>query len=162
MKRVWSDRKGVSPVIATILMVAITVVLAAVLYVMVTGLISTPSSTNTPISGTAKLQSTTATITVTIASAPANAAISTSTVTVISSGVPYTVTASLYTAGGKSNGNYWTTASVGAWGNVTVTTFAAGMTMSLTPYGSCPAFAVGMKVQISGTGFSLSQITVSA
>ncbi len=38
MKRSWKDRKGVSPVIATILMVAITVVLAAVLYVMVMGL----------------------------------------------------------------------------------------------------------------------------
>ncbi len=38
MKKIWSMRKkneGVSPVIATILMVAITVVLAAVLYVMV-------------------------------------------------------------------------------------------------------------------------------
>jgi len=37
MKRIWKTRKdeGVSPVIATILMVAITVVLAAVLYVMV-------------------------------------------------------------------------------------------------------------------------------
>ena len=37
MKRVWrkDNKEGVSPVIATILMVAITVVLAAVLYVMV-------------------------------------------------------------------------------------------------------------------------------
>jgi len=37
MKRVWkkNDKEAVSPVIATILMVAITVVLAAVLYVMV-------------------------------------------------------------------------------------------------------------------------------
>ena len=37
MKRIWNIKKksGVSPVIATILMVAITVVLAAVLYVMV-------------------------------------------------------------------------------------------------------------------------------
>ena len=42
MKRAWIIRrneKAVSPVIATILMVAITVVLAAVLYVMVSGLI---------------------------------------------------------------------------------------------------------------------------
>ncbi len=42
MKRAWLLRKrreAVSPVIATILMVAITVVLAAVLYVMVSGLI---------------------------------------------------------------------------------------------------------------------------
>lgn len=45
MKRVWKNREGVSPVIATILMVAITVVLAAVLYVMVTGLISSPTGT---------------------------------------------------------------------------------------------------------------------
>src|SRR5256712_14109358 len=35
-----SDREGVSPVIATILLVAITVVLAAVLYVMVSGLLT--------------------------------------------------------------------------------------------------------------------------
>ncbi len=40
MKRIWKinkDKEAVSPVIATILMVAITVVLAAVLYVMVIG-----------------------------------------------------------------------------------------------------------------------------
>ncbi len=37
MKKSWKNRSGVSPVIATILMVAITVVLAAVLYVMVMG-----------------------------------------------------------------------------------------------------------------------------
>lgn len=41
MKKIWKQRseEGVSPVIATILMVAITVVLAAVLYVMVIGLV---------------------------------------------------------------------------------------------------------------------------
>jgi flagellin-like protein len=39
------DNRAVSPVIATILMVAITVVLAAVLYVMVSGLITSPGST---------------------------------------------------------------------------------------------------------------------
>jgi len=41
MKKIWKirkDKEGVSPVIATILMVAITVVLAAVLYVMVMGI----------------------------------------------------------------------------------------------------------------------------
>ena len=52
MKKIWTVRKdteAVSPVIATILMVAITVVLAAVLYVMVLGFgtdtSSTPSTT---------------------------------------------------------------------------------------------------------------------
>ncbi len=47
MKRSWAIRKdeqAVSPVIATILMVAITVVLAAVLYVMVTGLLAGPGA----------------------------------------------------------------------------------------------------------------------
>lgn len=45
MKKIWKIRKqeeAVSPVIATILMVAITVVLAAVLYVMVMGGIGPP------------------------------------------------------------------------------------------------------------------------
>ncbi len=47
MKKIWKIRKNseaVSPVIATILMVAITVVLAAVLYVMVMGFGGTGSS----------------------------------------------------------------------------------------------------------------------
>jgi flagellin-like protein len=48
MKKIWKTRseEGVSPVIATILMVAITVVLAAVLYVMVIGM--TPGGDGTP------------------------------------------------------------------------------------------------------------------
>ncbi len=47
MRKSWivrKDEKAVSPVIATILMVAITVVLAAVLYVMVTGLLAGPGA----------------------------------------------------------------------------------------------------------------------
>ncbi len=47
MKKMWKNRSGVSPVIATILMVAITVVLAAVLYVMVMGFGGNPASTPT-------------------------------------------------------------------------------------------------------------------
>jgi flagellin-like protein len=55
MKRAWIIRRNeeaVSPVIATILMVAITVVLAAVLYVMVSGLIggTTASEPNVQLS----------------------------------------------------------------------------------------------------------------
>lgn len=44
---VQEDDKGVSPVIATILMVGITVVLAAVLYIMVIGLAVTPEGHTT-------------------------------------------------------------------------------------------------------------------
>ncbi len=47
MKKSFKNRSAVSPVIATILMVAITVVLAAVLYVMVMGFGSGPSSAPT-------------------------------------------------------------------------------------------------------------------
>ena len=42
VRLIRKDESAVSPVIATILMVAITVVLAAVLYVMVSGLITSP------------------------------------------------------------------------------------------------------------------------
>jgi flagellin-like protein len=55
MKKIWAVRKdseAVSPVIATILMVAITVVLAAVLYVMVLGFGGT--STQSPTTSLAK------------------------------------------------------------------------------------------------------------
>jgi len=45
MKKIWKKNDAVSPVIATILMVAITVVLAAVLYVMVIGFGGTGGST---------------------------------------------------------------------------------------------------------------------
>ena len=49
MKKIYRKEEGVSPVIATILMVAITVVLAATVYIMVAGLggtSSTPLSMN--------------------------------------------------------------------------------------------------------------------
>ncbi len=45
IRAIRRDHAGVSPVIATILMVAITVVLAAVLYVMVAGLVTGPGTT---------------------------------------------------------------------------------------------------------------------
>jgi flagellin-like protein len=45
MKRIWRSEEGVSPVIAVILMVGITVVLAAVLYVMVSGMMSSTNIT---------------------------------------------------------------------------------------------------------------------
>jgi flagellin-like protein len=69
MKKVWKNRKGVSPVIATILMVAITVVLAAVLYVMVMGF-NNPAN-NTP-TGTLTYAKSGATYTVTLQSISKN------------------------------------------------------------------------------------------
>jgi flagellin-like protein len=60
------NKNAVSPVIGTILMVAITVVLAAVLYVMVTGLVTNPGETKPTVSlsvGSFQGLGTTATIT---------------------------------------------------------------------------------------------------
>ena len=51
MKKLWlirKDQEAVSPVIATILMVAITVVLAAVLYVMVSGILGGGTGSTKP------------------------------------------------------------------------------------------------------------------
>lgn len=45
MKKIWKNEEGVSPVIAVILMVGITVVLAAVLYVMVSGMMTSTNIT---------------------------------------------------------------------------------------------------------------------
>lgn len=44
--KTFSDERGVSPVIAVILMVAITVVLASVLYIMLTSIVIPPPKTN--------------------------------------------------------------------------------------------------------------------
>ncbi len=52
MRKLWlirKDQEAVSPVIATILMVAITVVLAAVLYVMVSGLLGGGTGATKPV-----------------------------------------------------------------------------------------------------------------
>lgn len=60
MKKIWNKKdEAVSPVIATILMVAITVVLAAVLYVMVIGFGG--GSTSTPAGSWNAVQATTTT-----------------------------------------------------------------------------------------------------
>jgi len=67
MKKMWKkNNKAVSPVIATILMVAITVVLAAVLYVMVMGM-SGGDDTTTPtgVLGNPAVTTTTAKVTIT-------------------------------------------------------------------------------------------------
>ena len=74
MKKLWlirKDQEAVSPVIATILMVAITVVLAAVLYVMVSGLLGGGTggtkpvitfNANVPVEGTAPNRTATVTL----------------------------------------------------------------------------------------------------
>jgi len=72
MKKMWKlNNKAVSPVIATILMVAITVVLAAVLYVMVMGF-GGGGNDETPTGSLTYTNTGTGNYTVTIASISAN------------------------------------------------------------------------------------------
>ncbi|MBA3045729.1 MAG: type IV pilin [Candidatus Thermoplasmatota archaeon] len=76
MRKVYKkrDEDAVSPVIATILMVAITVVLAAVLYVMVIGMSTGPEGIDTPLGLNAVSGSKTLTnITIQVANAPSGA-----------------------------------------------------------------------------------------
>ena len=65
-------KNAVSPVIATILLVAITVVLVAVLYIMVTQFMQNPGSVATPLGVNAKIVSST-NVTISVSSAPSNA-----------------------------------------------------------------------------------------
>jgi flagellin-like protein len=90
MKKMWKMRKNreaVSPVIATILMVAITVVLAAVLYVMVMGFGTGPGTTATGALSVTDKSTTTATIQLTSIS---KNDVGNDTVEVIVSGGAYT------------------------------------------------------------------------
>ncbi len=93
MKKVYKKREedAVSPVIATILMVAITVVLAAVLYVMVIGMGEGGGNIETPM-GLTQQGKTTTNVTLLVASAPTDAMIYGTSVSLTKSGTPTPVT----------------------------------------------------------------------
>jgi archaeal type IV pilus assembly protein PilA len=76
------DEEAVSPVIATILMVAITVVLAAVLYVMVSGLITGPGGTPTAMGVSVQQSGDGTNWIMTITSAPTGKAYTTTTLAI--------------------------------------------------------------------------------
>lgn len=100
MKKIWKirkDKEGVSPVIATILMVAITVVLAAVLYVMVMG-IKPPDPSRTPL-GLVQQERTQTSVSFLLASAPSTAQVEGTDVQINHDGTPTPVTnVTIYTA----------------------------------------------------------------
>ncbi len=87
---------GVSPVIATILMVAITVVLAAVLYVMVSGFTHSPGTANS--AGLNEAQNSATNYTVSIASVSASN-IPLTNLKIVVNGTSYTWPSSLTSAG---------------------------------------------------------------
>jgi flagellin-like protein len=157
--KVWKNKKGVSPVIATILMVAITVVLAAVLYVMVMGMMSGPGTVSEPLGMYAKYVSWT-NATVTINKAPANALLSGSSIVVINAskgGVPVQCTVDIYLPSGTGTPAYsGSGASISAGADAK---WVAGITVTIKVPGG---LSVGDEVQITGTGFSTSKATITS
>jgi len=152
MKKIWNMRKdslAVSPVIATILMVAITVVLAAVLYVMVLNLGGT--STITPTIATNKGSTATDTTwTVTAISSGASilktdvyvqikngtsGTITTQTTALGTGTAPFVVTPALVTAGFSyspaSSGNYISVGDVISLDKTGMNAYAQGSTITL-------------------------------
>ena len=80
------DEQAVSPVIATILMVAITVVLAAVLYVMVTGLLTGPGAGPRSMGVTVSRSTDQSNWSVEIISLPSGGVATSATITILNAG----------------------------------------------------------------------------
>jgi len=158
MQRIWKKNDGVSPVIATILMVAITVVLAAVLYVMVSGYMT--GGGGSPVSGslsyrTADSTPTTGKVKFELSlSAPANPALTDVSATILNGSTSSTKTA--FATGSNS-----ITGSIGAmtyWLNVThlvsdTTHLKGGDRMSLEVSDATPAIN-NWQVVVSIAGYS--------
>ncbi len=127
MKRVWKNKDAVSPVIATILMVAITVVLAAVLYVMVIGM-GGDTGIETPLGLNQQPGRTSTNVTVLISSAPNGALIDSSTISLVSGGTPTQIQqATVYSSAAIIIGTY--NGATGLWTGVGNTEFTAGMSI---------------------------------
>ncbi|MFO7618097.1 MAG: archaellin/type IV pilin N-terminal domain-containing protein [Thermoplasmata archaeon] len=134
MKKVYKkrDEEAVSPVIATILMVAITVVLAAVLYVMVIGMGGESGGIETPL-GLNQQGKTTTSVTVLVSSAPTEAKITSTSISLTKAGTPTPISnATVYSAGAVVMATYDGTA--WSWGTgytADTAMFAAGVTIKI-------------------------------
>jgi len=137
MKKIWNARKdseGVSPVIATILMVAITVVLAAILMVMVMGMTGDGG------------QSVVATI-----NAPDTNTTATSLVVTVTSIIPSTATTDItFTVNGA--------AAAANWGGATTVVSGSQATLTHTALAAGPAT---VQMLVDGTVVATKTITVT-
>lgn len=131
MKNTWNIRRkddAVSPVIATILMVAITVVLAAVLYVMVIGF-GGDTNIDTPLGMNVQNKNQTS-VTILISDAPTDAKITSTSVSVTHDGSPTAVTnVTVYSSAGSIIAVYTGTWSYYGGKTADTAEFASGMTI---------------------------------
>ncbi len=153
MKGIRRNEEGVSPVIATILMVAVTVVLAAVLYVMVMGMISSGPAPDVPL-GLNQQAKSNSTVTVLISLAPDGARIYGSILSITHDGIPAKANATLYSSTGTLIANYTN----GEWHGLpnNDTSYESGMILKIT----AAAVSHGDSITITGVGFGLSVMTI--
>ncbi len=148
------DENAVSPVIATILMVAITVVLAAVLYVMVSGLISGPGNAPKAIGVSVTKSSNGANWILTFTSVPTGLSNTTTTLTISTTSgtvaVPATNLGSIYTSTYKTSIVY-SPASTGS------STLGAGDRILL----AVASYPAGDTYQLASSGSILASGTLS-
>ena len=160
MRKIRNRRKddAVSPVIATILMVAITVVLAAVLYVMVMGMTTTNTTITTPLALNQQGK-TSSTVTIGITSAPNGATTDGVSISYTpKGGTPLGATATLYSAAGTVVANYTST----GFDDTTVS-LTSGMTLVITPNlpsGTSVSPGDVISISTSQNTFGLSKLTV--
>jgi len=146
---------GVSPVIAVVLLVTITVVLAAVVYYMAMGMVPSTAGNTAPMGLTASRVNVTK-IVVSIASAPLNAHINGTAVVLLNAttGTPAQVSnITVYDPGGNpiAYGVPINGSAVAFWKN--------GMSIHITT-ASGNYVSPGDTVQLTGTGFSASIATI--
>ncbi|MGC8912946.1 MAG: archaellin/type IV pilin N-terminal domain-containing protein [Thermoplasmata archaeon] len=148
--------KGVSPVIATVLLVIITVVLSVTFYFFLARSFSLPSASQTTPLGLKATLVNRSDVKVEIVYAPLEARINGSTISVISAtqGVPLSFNATLFNSSGQVCGNYST--NIG-WSNVSATFYANGFYLLIK---NNALIKEGDSVQISGIGFALSSCKI--
>ncbi len=146
---------AVSPVIATILMVAITVVLAAVLYVMVSGFTHSPGTANS--AGLTEASNAANNSTVSIASVSASN-IHITDLKIVIGGTSYTVTAPAVSGGTiKLSGSTYTVSFVVISGN-SITYLQAGDYFNIA--GASGTSLAGTSVTLYDGGSSLGSTTL--
>lgn len=153
MKKSRND-DGVSPVIATILMVAITVVLAAVLYVMVIGISTSGPTAETPLGLNQQARNQT-TVTILISSAnPGSRIYGTNIAITQDDGLPYPTNATLFYSDGAPAATY----SNGVWSlSDNDAPFTDGMLIHIF----AASVHHGDTITISGTGYGVSVLYVN-
>ncbi len=154
MKLKWKE-EAVSPVIATILMVSITVILASVLYVMVLGMNDTSRPTTDIPMGLNQQERNTTAVTILVAIAPTTSMVHGTAISYTHEQTPGQANATVY----YPNGTLAATYVQGEWTMIydNDTAFETGMIIQVY----APVVSHGDEVTFSGYGYGLSVFKVN-